>query len=97
MTELHVIPDERTTWRVYEDGATAPLSEHTNATDAERAALTRADERDAERVVIHDRYHRTHDAAASQSGLRARARSARARQLALVRERVRQLARPRTP
>jgi hypothetical protein len=99
MTELHVIPDERTTWRVYEAGATAPLSEHTNATDAELAALARA----AERVVVHDRYHRTHDAAPSQAGLRARAeraraQDARARQLALVRERARQLAHsPHTP
>ena len=97
MTELHVIADERSTWRVYEDGASVPLSEHTNATDAERTALRRADERDADRVVVHDRYHRTHDAARSRAQLRARARSARARQLALVRERVRQLARPRTP
>jgi len=96
MTELHVIADERSTWRVYEDGATAPLSEHTNATDAERAALTRADDRDADRVVVHDRYHRTHDAAPSQSRLRARAQRARARQLAFVRERARRLARPRT-
>ena len=97
MTELHVIPDERTTWRVYEAGATAPLSEHTNATDAERAALARADDRAAERVVVHDRYHRTHDAAPSQAGRRA-ARRARARQLALVRARARQLAHnPRTP
>jgi hypothetical protein len=97
MTELHVIPDERTTWRVYEAGASAPLSEHTNATDAELAALTRADAHDAQRVVVYDRYHRTHEAAPSQSGLRARAQRARARQLALVRERARRLARPRTP
>ena len=87
MTELHVIPDERTTWRVYEAGATAPLSEHTNATDAELAALARADDRDAGRVVVHDRYHRTHDAAPSLSGLRARAQ----------RDRASKLARPRTP
>ena len=94
MTELHVIPDERTTWRVYEAGATAALSEHTNATDAELAALARADDRDGGRVVVHDRYHRTHDAAPSQAELRARAQRARARQLALVRERARQLAHP---
>jgi hypothetical protein len=94
LTELHVISDERSTWRVYEDGADAPLSEHTNATDAERDAFTRADDRDVRRVVVHDRYHRTHDADPSPAG-RARARSARARQLAL--DRVRQLARPRTP
>jgi hypothetical protein len=96
MTELHVIPDERTTWRVYEAGASSPLSEHTNATDAELAALARADDRDAERVVVHDRYHRTYDAAPSQAEQRARAQLARrerARQLALVRERARQLTR----
>src|SRR5207249_2153511 len=97
MNELHVIADERTTWRVYEHGASAPLSEHTNETDAERAALTRADERGADRVVVHDRYHRTHDAARSPAGLRARAQRARARQLARVRERARRVARPRTP
>jgi serine/threonine-protein kinase RsbW len=73
MTELHVIPDERTTWRVYEDGASAPLSEHTNATDAERAALTRAEGRDAPRVVVHDRYHRTHETTGSSAELQARA------------------------
>src|SRR4051794_39546794 len=97
MTELHVIPDERSTWRVYEDGASVPLSEHTNATDAERTALTRADERDADRVVVHDRYHRTHDAAPQPSAPRARAQRAHARQLALVGERARRLARARTP
>jgi hypothetical protein len=97
MTELHVVPDERTTWRVYEDGASTPLSEHTNATDAERAALACVEDHDAERVVVHDRYHRTHETARSRAELWARARSARARQLALVRERVRQLARRRTP
>jgi hypothetical protein len=91
MTELHVTCDERTTWRVFEDGAAAPLSEHTNATDAERAALARAEDRDVQRVVVHDRYHRTHDAAPSQSRLRTRAQ--RARQLALARE----LVRSRTP
>src|SRR4051812_21621241 len=97
MTELHVIPDERTTWRVYEDGTSAPLSEHTNATDAERAAFTRAEARDAPRVVVHDRYHRTHDAAGSRAEVRARARDARAHQLALVRERVRPLPRRAPP
>ncbi len=89
MTELHVICDPRSSWRVYEHGARAPLSEHTNATDAERDALRRADGRDGYRVVVHDRYHRTHDAALSHSWLRARARSARARRLALVLERLR--------
>jgi hypothetical protein len=91
MTELHVVADERNAWRVYEDGATAPLSEHTNAPDAERAAVTRGDERHAHRVVVYDRYHCPHDADLSQSaGPRA------ARQLTLVRERARRLASPRT-
>ena len=65
MTDLHVVADERTTWRVYEGQAPAPLSEHTNATDAELAARARAMDRGAERVVVHDRYHRTHDLDAS--------------------------------
>ena len=34
MTEVHVIPDERTTWRVYGPDAKAPLSEHASATEA---------------------------------------------------------------
>ena len=93
MTELHVIPDERTTWRVYAAGASSPLSEHTNETDAELAALARADDRHADRVEVHDRYHRTHDAVPSRAELRALARRARARELALVRERARQLTR----
>jgi uncharacterized protein DUF2188 len=59
MTEVHVIPDERTTWRVYEADADAPLSEHTNATEAERAAQACAEDRDAERVVVHDRTRET--------------------------------------
>ena len=72
MTELHVIPDERTTWRVYDRDATAPLSEHTNATEAELAARAHAQDRDAVRVVIHDRYNRTHDAAPAPAGVSAR-------------------------
>jgi hypothetical protein len=93
MTELHVIPDERTTWRVYEDGASGPLSEHTNATDAEHAALMSADGQDARRVVVHDRYHRTHEAAPSPAGEAAREQLERTRRLDRVRERARQLAR----
>jgi hypothetical protein len=69
---------------------------HTNATDTELAALARADDHDAEGVVVHDRYHRTYDAAWSRADLCAR--SARARQLALVCERARQFTRnSRTP
>jgi hypothetical protein len=93
MTELHVIPDERTTWRVYEAGRTAPLSQHTNATDAEQAALAQVDDRDADRVVVHDRYCRTHDAAPTRAEQRVRAQLARAHQLARVHERACQVTR----
>src|SRR3954454_17108724 len=62
MTEVHVIPDERTTWRVHDGDAAAPLSEHGNATEAELAARAPTEDRNAERIVVHDRYHRTHDA-----------------------------------
>ena len=49
--------------------------------------------RDADRVVVHDRYHRIHDAASSPAGEAARERIERTRRLERVRERVRQLAR----
>ena len=92
MTEVHVIPDDRTTWRVYDAGADEAVSEHTSATDAELAAKARAEDQDAQRVVLHDRYHRTHDAARSPAGAAARERLERRRQLARVRERARELA-----
>ena len=95
MTELHVIADERSTWRVYETDAAEALSEHTSATEAELAARARAEDRAVERVVVHDRYHRAHDTGPSLAGVSARERGARARQLALVRERARRLARAR--
>jgi hypothetical protein len=65
MTELHIIPDERTTWRIYASDALAALSEHTNATAAEFAARAHAEDCGVQRVVIHDRYHRTRVAAFS--------------------------------
>jgi len=95
MTELHMIADERNTWRVYETDAAEALSEHTSATAAERAARARAEDRAVERLVVHDRYHRTHDAALTRAGVSARERGARARQVALVRERARPIARSR--
>jgi hypothetical protein len=67
MTELHVIPDAQSAWRVYETDSAEALSEHTSATDAELAARARAEDRAVERVVVHDRYHRTHDHADSNS------------------------------
>ena len=95
MTEVHVIPDERTTWRVYDRDANAPISEHTSATEAELAAQALAQDRDAGRVVVHDRYNRTRDAAPSPAGASAHQQRARARQLALVREHAHQLVRSR--
>ena len=95
MTELHVIADERNTWRVYETDAAEALSEHTSTTAAERAARARAEDRAVERLVVHDRYHGTHDAALTRAGVSARERGARARQVALVRERARPIARSR--
>jgi hypothetical protein len=97
MTELHVIPDERSTWRVYETDESRPLSEHATATEAELAAHELARDRDADRVVVHDRYHRTHDGAPLPAEVSARAQRTRARQLSLAREHARQLARGRTP
>jgi hypothetical protein len=88
--EVHVIPDDRTTWRVYEPGTGKPVSEHTNATDAEVAALALADQH-AERVVIHDRYNRTHEAVPSAAAAAARQRLERARRLARVLERAQDL------
>ena len=88
MSEVHVIPDDRTIWRVF-DGGGGEASEHTNATDAELAAQ----EHGADRVVVHDRYHRTHDAPISLVGLRARALRARTGRIDAVREQARRLTR----
>jgi hypothetical protein len=90
MTEVHVIPDELTTWRVYDRDGKAPISEHTSATDAELAAQALAQDRDADRVVVHDRYNRTRDAAPC-----AGAREARPRTPAGARPRARTPAHPR--
>jgi hypothetical protein len=89
MTELHVIPDEQTTWRVYDRDAKAPLSEHTNATEAELAARAHAQESDAERVVIHDRYNRTHEGTPPPAWVSTRELRARLRRLAQARRRGR--------
>lgn len=95
MTDLHVVADERTTWRVYEGQAAAPLSEHTNATEAELDGQARAEARCAERVVVHDRYHRTHDLDSSPSRRQEGVQRARARRLDAARDRARRFARER--
>ena len=58
MTLLHVLPDERGNWSLVEDGAEHPVSEHPSATQAERAAWVLAEERGADEILVHDRYHR---------------------------------------
>jgi hypothetical protein len=35
MSTLHVVPDDRGNWRIFEDARPEPLSEHNTATDAE--------------------------------------------------------------
>jgi hypothetical protein len=64
--EVHVVPRPRAaTWGVYIDAVAEALSEHTSETAAESAALAHAQTRGASRIVIHDRYHRTHVGAAA--------------------------------
>jgi len=62
MPDLHVIPDPRkATWQVREGDDAEPRSEHATAGEAEVEARRRADSRDFERIVIHDRYARTRE------------------------------------
>ena len=59
---LHVIPVDRTgMWRVQDGESRATISEHPSENDAERAARLRARDRGLRRIVVHDRYHRTHE------------------------------------
>ena len=67
MAVLHVVPDERGNWRVFEDGQPRPLSEHWTATYAEFAALSHARAQGAQEVVVHDRYGRTHQPCATST------------------------------
>jgi hypothetical protein len=65
-SEVHVVPRPRAaTWGVYIDADAEALSEHTSETAAESAAQAHAQTRGASRIVIHDRYHRTHVGAAA--------------------------------
>lgn len=47
-------------WSVQSDPGGEPLSRHAEATGAVRAARDRARVVHAERVIVHDRYGRTH-------------------------------------
>ena len=95
MTEGRVILDERSTARVVDVYKSRPLSEHVTAAEAEVAARAQAKDKDAGRVVPYERYHRTHNVVPLPARRSAREQRARARRLALVRERARQLARGR--
>ena len=53
---LHVVPDERGHWRIFEEVGQAPLSQHDSATEAELWAWSHASR--AEEIVVHDRYGR---------------------------------------
>jgi hypothetical protein len=53
---LHVVPDERGHWRIFEEPRRAPLSQHESATEAELWAWSHAS--GDEEIVVHDRYGR---------------------------------------
>ena len=55
---IHVRPSKLGLWAVQPDDLDLPLSEHTNETEAERAAIQQAAVLDDAAVVIHDRYMR---------------------------------------
>ena len=55
---IHVRATPVGTWRVEPDDPRTPVSEHSTATEAERAADRFAREGDAD-IVVHDRYGRT--------------------------------------
>ena len=59
---LHVAPDRLGGWHVQREGEDRPLSEHTNLTDAESAAVREARGTGSPDVVVHDRYDRVHRA-----------------------------------
>ena len=58
--EVHVVPLPRAgTWALFVDSVAGALSEHTTHTAAESAGRDEAMRRGCERIVVHDRYHRT--------------------------------------
>jgi hypothetical protein len=60
---IHVLPHKLGGWSVQREGDAQPLSEHGNATDAERAATYEAAaSAPAPEVLVHDRYERLHQA-----------------------------------
>jgi hypothetical protein len=59
MSTLHVVPDDRGNWRIFEDARPEPLSEHNTATDAESSVWAYTRPRGVQEIVVHDRYSRT--------------------------------------
>jgi hypothetical protein len=55
---IHVRPSDLGLWAVLPDDVGFPISEHTNETDAERAAMRQAAALDDVAVIIDDRYAR---------------------------------------
>ena len=73
--DVHIVPDERAgTWHVYDAGVAARLSEHATETEAEAAGRECARIRGVQQIVIHDRYHRTREAAIAGGGVSTPAR-----------------------
>jgi anti-sigma regulatory factor (Ser/Thr protein kinase) len=66
--DVHVVPRPRAaTWGVYDDAVAGALSEHTSETEAEAAARAHLRTRGPGRIVVHDRYHRTHPGAPARA------------------------------
>lgn len=68
MSTLHIVPDTQGNWRVIDDDTGVPLSRHTTASGAERAARSLATVARAEAIFVHDRYHRMHRISAGDRG-----------------------------
>ena len=58
MLRLHVVPDERGSWRVIDEATATVLSEHASTTAAEIAAQSLAKAASADAILVHDRYNR---------------------------------------
>jgi hypothetical protein len=55
---IHVRPGVMGIWVVHPDDGDTPFSEHTNETEAERAAIARTAALEDAAVVVHDCYAR---------------------------------------
>jgi hypothetical protein len=58
MLSLHVVPDERGSWRVIDEATATVLSEQASTTAAEIAAQSLAKAASADAILVHDRYNR---------------------------------------